>query len=260
MKFFSFLKKKKPVIGLALGSGGAKGFAHLGALKAFEENDITFDVVGGTSIGSIIGAFYADGYSSTDIHGLIDSLSLKDLLNGIPFNMDMSNVKTILDRQIGGKKIEELKKPFLCIATDADTMEEVVILDGKVSTALCASSCFMPFFKPVVDTNGRRLIDGAYQNSIPADRILEHFSPDYIVGVDLSAFKDYENAEVKQGARQNPSEQGYKYCNVMVKPDLTSFKAIEYSAKNEMYELGYKSALDVIDKIKQDFKKLKIKR
>ena len=109
--FGGFFRKQKPKsikIGLALGSGGAKGFAELGALSAFEEHGIEFDISAGTSIGSIIGAFYADGYSSTDIFRLISGLELKDLLNVIPYSMDMSNIRSVLDREIGQKNIEEL--------------------------------------------------------------------------------------------------------------------------------------------------------
>ena len=251
MGFLSFLfgKRKPAVIGLVLGSGGAKGFTHLGALKAFEENGIEFDVVGGTSIGSVVGAFYADGYTSTDISGLISGISLKDLLSGIPFNMDMSKIKNIIEKQIGGKTIEELKKPFVCVATDADDMTEVVIKQGKVSTALCASSCFMPYFRPVVDTEGRRLIDGAYVNSIPADRVKE-LGADYIVGIDLSAFGGTETKE-------KTSAVGYEICDVMLTPDLSEFSALAYNKKDEMFDLGYQSAMAHMDKIKADYKLLK---
>ena len=249
MGFWSFLKskfsKKKAVIGLALGSGGAKGFAHLGALKAFEENGIEFDVIGGTSIGSIVGAFYADGYTSTDIYGLISGLNLKEMLTGIPFNMDMSNIKKVLDRQIGGKNIEDLKKPMVVVATDADEMTEVVFKNGNVATALCGSSCFDPFFRPVIDTDGRRLIDGAYVNAIPADRVAE-LGADYIVGIDLSAFKETTSGE-------NSSSQGYNYSNVMLTPDLREYKAIAYNKRNEMYELGYQSAMEKMAEIKADY-------
>lgn len=257
MGFWAFLKskfsKKKAVIGLALGSGGAKGFAHLGALKAFEENNIEFDVVGGTSIGSIIGAFYADGYTSTDIYGLISGLNLKDMLKGIPFNMDMSNIKQVLDRQIGGKNIEDLKKPMVIVATDADEMSEVVFKEGNVATALCGSSCFAPFFRPVVDTEGRRLIDGAYVNAIPADRVVE-LGADYIVGIDLSAHKNADLLENEDlDLIENSSKQGYKYSNVMLTPDLAQFKAIAYDKRNEMYELGYQAAMEKMAEIKADY-------
>ena len=92
MGFFSWLfKRNKPQpkkLGLALGSGGAKGYAELGVLRAFEENGVEFSVVAGTSIGSIIGAFYADGYSSTDILELLNQVDFSNVLTGIPINMD----------------------------------------------------------------------------------------------------------------------------------------------------------------------------
>ena len=85
MSFFSWLfrrnKPKKIKIGLALGSGGAKGFAHIGALKAFEENGIEFDVVAGASIGSIVGAFYSAGYSATDIIEMLKRVDFGEIKN-----------------------------------------------------------------------------------------------------------------------------------------------------------------------------------
>ena len=115
MGFFSWLfriKPKKLKIGLALGSGGAKGFAELGALKAFEEAGIEFDMVSGTSIGSIIGAFYADGYSVTDISEMLKRVSPSEIINPLMVGMDMGGLKKLLDRELGDKNIEELKKPM----------------------------------------------------------------------------------------------------------------------------------------------------
>ena len=263
MGLFSFLfKRSKPVIGLCLGSGGAKGFAHLGALKAFEDLHITFDVVGGTSIGSIIGAFYADGYTVTDINGLLGSLNIKEMLTGLPINMDMSGINKNIDRAIGGKSIEELAKPFVCVATDIDTFEEVVFTSGKVGTAVSASSCYLPYFRPVVDTEGRRLIDGAYVNSIPADRVKD-LGADYIISVDLSAFteKDFKNKQFP-GASDNPSEQGYKHSDIMITPNLKNYKATNVFARHDMYELGYNAVMTRADEIKlglKNAKKRKIK-
>lgn len=242
--------KNKPVVGIALGSGGAKGFAHLGALQAFADCGVTFDVVGGTSIGSIIGAFYADGYSSTDINNLLLGIKLKDVLTGIPYNMDMSGIKRVIDREIGGKNIEELKKPFVAVCTDADEMTEVVFTSGKAATAVCGSGCFLPYFKPVVDLEGRRLIDGAYLNSVPADRVRE-LGADYVVGIDLSAFKVRDPDEkLRAGASKNPSEKGYKYSDVMLQPDLTSYASTSLSGRHEMFELGYNAAMDKMEEIK----------
>lgn len=253
-------KVKKLKIGLALGSGGAKGFAELGALKAFEENGIEFDVIAGASIGSIIGAFYADGYSSTDIYGLISGLGLKELLNGIPYNLDMSGVKAILDREIGYKNIEELGKPFRVVATEIESGEEKVFDKGNVASALCASSSFPPFFKPVF-IDGARYVDGAFTNSIPADCVRE-MGADYVVGIDLAnheakpsllsrLFPTYK-AKVKE-----PWSKGYHNSDVMLHPDLSDFQPISYKRGQEMYDIGYRHALNFIPKIKQDIENLK---
>ena len=150
MGFFSWLfKSKKPPqklkLGLALGSGGAKGFAELGALRAFEENGIEFDVIAGTSIGSIIGAFYANGYTSTDIIELLKSVDVSEIKNLFMIKMDTFGLFKQIDKTIGSLNIEDLKKPFRAIATELDTGKEHVFSEGSVASALCASSSYPPF-------------------------------------------------------------------------------------------------------------------
>ena len=83
LEFFrtKFSRRPPVALGLALGSGGAKGFAELGALKAFEENGVEFDLIAGTSIGSVVGAFYADGYSSTDSMELLRNVDYSEIKN-----------------------------------------------------------------------------------------------------------------------------------------------------------------------------------
>lgn len=267
MNFFKwlggFFRRQKPTsvkIGLALGSGGAKGFAELGALKAFEEHGIEFDVIAGASIGSIIGAFYADGYTSTDIYRLISGLGLKELLNGIPYNMDMSSVKAVLDREIGYKNIEELKKPYKVVATEIESGEEKVFDSGNLAIALCASSSFPPFFKPVF-IDGARYVDGAFTNSIPADHV-RSMGADYVVGIDLAnheakpsllsrLFPTYK-PKVKE-----PWSKGYHNSDVMLHPDLSDYSSTSYRRGEEMYDIGYQHALSFIPKIKQDIENLK---
>ena len=110
-------KKPQPIkIGLALGSGGAKGFAHLGALKAFEEFGVKFDIIAGTSIGSIVGAFYAEGYSSTDIFEMLKRVDFGEITNLFMLQMDTSGRLNVIDRELGSLDIEEIKKPFKCIS------------------------------------------------------------------------------------------------------------------------------------------------
>ncbi len=258
MGFFSWLFKRTPKkikLGLALGSGGAKGFAELGALKAFEENGLEFDVIAGTSIGSIIGAFYADGYTSNDIFELLKTVDFGDIKNTFMIKMDTAGLKGVLDNTIGNKNIEELKKPFMTVATDLDKDEEYVFDKGSVSLALSASSCYPPFFKPVI-YDGRRLIDGAFVNSIPAD-LVKGMGADIIVGIDLSNHQPSGGGFLNKlfptfvSKVTEPWAKGYEYSDVMLHPDLTEYKSISFGAGNEMYDIGYNAAILAIPEIKQ---------
>lgn len=267
MGFFSWLfrknKSQKHKIGLALGSGGAKGFAELGALKAFEENEIEFDIIAGTSIGSIIGAFYADGYSSTDIMELIKTVDAGDIKNLFMINMNTFGLFQVIDKSIGYKNIEELKKPFRAVATEVESGEEHVFSSGSVATALCASSSYPPFFKPVVIEN-LRYIDGAFCNSIPADLVKE-LGADYIVGIDLSTHEKKQSfisriIPVYKGKTDTPWQQGYDNADVMLHPDLSEYTPVSFGAMEKMFEIGYECAIKHMPKIKQDLENLKKKK
>ncbi len=264
MGFFSWLfrrnKPKKIKLGIALGSGGAKGFAELGALKAFEENEIEFDVVAGTSIGSIVGAFYANGYTSTDIFEMLRRIDAKEIANLFMMKMDTSGLFSVIDREIGSLNIEELKKPFKAVATQLESGEEHVFESGSVALALCASSSMPPFFKPVV-IDGVRYIDGAFTNSVPADLVRE-MGADYVVGIDLSTREHKPSILSKlfptyQSKVKEPWKKGYDNSDVMLHPDLNEYSAVSFGQAGRMFDLGYQSAIDALPKIKEDLEKLK---
>ncbi len=267
MGLFNFLfgskKPKKIKLGLALGSGGAKGFAELGAIRAFEENGVEFDIIGGTSIGSIIGAFVADGYSSTDIIEMLKVVDVSEIKNTLMVGMDTFGLKGVIDREIGSKNIEELKKPFVCVATHMESGGERVFRSGNIADALCASGCVPPFFKPIV-IDGEKLVDGAFSNSIPADHV-RALGADYVVGIDLSV---RDNASTNggflskvlpsyKGVVEKPWETGYKNSDIIIHPDLTGYRAVSFGKSEEMFDIGYLKALEYIPKIKSDIEKLK---
>ena len=263
MNLFKWLlgrkRPRKYKIGIALGSGGAKGFAHLGALKAFEENDIEFDVIAGTSIGSVVGAFYASGYSATDIMELLKRIDFGEITNPFMIKMDTLGMFKVIDREIGSTNIEELKKPFKAVATEIESGEEHVFDSGSVAKALCASSSIPPFFKPVV-IDGVRYVDGAFSNAIPAD-LVRNMGADYVVGIDLSTKESKGGILTKlfptyKSKVENPSAKGYEYSDVMLHPDLNEYNAISFWHGNAMYDIGYHHAMTFIPKIKQDIENL----
>ena len=264
MGFFSWLlKKSKPrkiKVGLALGSGGAKGFAHLGALKAFEENGIEFDLISGTSIGSIVGAFYANGYSSVDILELLKRIDFNEFKKLFMMQIDASGLYQVIKNQLGDLDFSELKKPFKAVATELETGKEKVFDSGNVAKALSASSSIPPFFRPVV-IDGVRYIDGAYTNAIPAD-LVKKMGADYVVGIDLSTTTSRAGLLKKlfptyKSDVENPKEKGYEFSDVMLHPDLNEFSSVSISAGSFMYDIGYHHALSFIPKIKEDLENLK---
>ena len=264
MGFFSWLiRRKKPKeikLGLALGSGGAKGFAELGALKAFEENGIQFDYIAGTSIGSIVGAFYAAGYTCTDIFEMLKRINFGEIKNLFMMSMDTSGLYSVIDREIGSLNIEELKKPFKCVATELESGDEHVFESGSVAQALCASSSMPPFFKPVV-IDGKRYVDGAYSNSVPADLVKE-MGADYIVGIDLSTRDAKPNPLLRlfptyKGKVEEPWAKGYEFSNVMLHPDLSDYSSVSFNKGNEMFDIGYSLAIEKMPQIKAEIERLK---
>ena len=262
-RLFKKSKPKKIKLGLALGSGGAKGFAHIGALKAFEENGIEFDIVAGTSIGSVVGAFYSAGYTATDILELLKRVDFSEIKNPFMIKMDTFGMFKVIDREIGSLNIEELKKPFKAVATVLESGEEHVFESGSVAKALCASSSIPPFFKPVV-IDDVRYIDGAYTNAIPAD-LVKDMGADYVVGIDLSTEESKTGLLSKifptyKSKVSDPRAKGYANSDAMLHPDLNEFSSVAFWHGLKMYDIGYHHALTFIPKIKQDIENLKKKR
>lgn len=261
-----FKRSEKPIaikLGLALGSGGAKGYAELGAIKAFEENNIEFDIIAGTSIGSVLGAFYANGYDSEKLMETVKKIDFNEIKNFLMINMDTAGMFKIIDKNIGSLNIEQLKKPFMAVATNQKTGEEKDFKSGSVAKVLCASSAYPPFFKSV-EIDGTEYIDGAFTNSVPAD-LVKQMGADYIVGIDLATHQTKQGFLSRllpsyKGKVAEPWSKGYENSNIVLHPDLSEYKPVYFWLGEEMFEIGYKCALEHMDKIKSDINKLKYPR
>ncbi len=251
-----FSRKRPPVkVGLALGSGGAKGMAHLGAIKAFEEEGITFSVVTGASIGAIVGALYAKGYSSADMAGIIEGLNRREFAKNLRPFADLSFAERFLENYLDGD-IGGLPIPFAAWATDGETNEGVPLREGELVRALTASAAIPPFFRGV-EIGGKKLYDGAFTNAIPAD-LCRELGADYVVGIDLSAFLRPEEekgritrivdsaiqAFVPVRYAEDSKSRGYDAADIMLRPNLYDYRATDISpeAMNDMFEIGYREA------------------
>lgn len=248
-------EKKKFTLGLALGGGGAKGSVHLGALRAFEEAGLEFDVVAGTSIGSLVGALYARGLNWREIDVAVSSSGLNDVKNLIVSRLTGHGVDDIIKAVCGNLDFTDLKKPFSAVAVELSSGEEKDFIEGDLVKAIGASCAIPPFFHAVT-IDGKQYVDGAYRNSVPCD-VAKILGADFVVGVDLSNGRDnnthnksylddmYKNNGVPLC---NPAK-GYEYCDYMIAPDLTKYSSTSFDALDEMFDIGYFHAKERIGDI-----------
>ncbi|CAG2535158.1 NTE family protein [Maribacter dokdonensis] len=210
--------EKDPKIGLVLSGGGAKGMAHIGALKVIEEAGIEIDYIGGSSMGAIVGALYASGYSARELDSLFTVTNVGSLIqDNLPrsaktfyekedseryaLTLPFKNFKVTVPPAFSGgqniynefvrllyhvKDIEDFNKlpiPFVCIATDIETGKQVVLDSGYLPEAILASGTLPSLFEPMA-IDGKVLIDGGVVNNYPIDEV-RAMGAELIIGVDV---------------------------------------------------------------------------
>lgn len=261
-------RNKKVKIGLALGGGGARGFAHVGAVKAFEENGLKFDYICGTSAGSIVGAFLAGGLSYSQIFEIAQNMDVKDIRTSkfvfVPSKSD--GIEKVMKSGLGDINIEDLPTPFAAVAVDIISMDECVITKGNLAKAV-AGSCSVPgIFQPVI-FGDRHLCDGGLQNTIPAD-VPKLMGCDYVVAIDVNKSRNYGTESTKlidvlsctvRILMKGNVVKGYLYSDIMIKPETKRFKSTKKEGFMDMIEEGYKATMEVMPEILKLFNKKPIK-
>lgn len=254
------VKKNKHKIGLALGGGGARGFADIGVIKAFEEEGIEFDEIAGTSAGSLVGALYAYGLTSDEMLEVAKNIKMKNIKGGLFFFMpsDTVGIQDIIKDAIGDVQFDELKTKFTAVAVDLITGKEVHLTSGNVAKSVAASCAVPGFFKPV-EIDKYRLADGGLQNNVPAD-VLKSNGCKYVFSVDINHTRgsgtsstkliDILKASIGIMMKSN-SLNGKFFSDIVIEPDLVKFSSTSSEGYLEMIEIGYKEAKKRMPEIKQ---------
>ncbi len=187
---FKNIMEKEVKIGLALGGGGAKGPAHIGVLKVFEQYGLKIHRIMGTSAGSTFAGLHALGYNSDEILVRSKGLNSKKFVKFYHYSffgdslIKDRNINNILKDMFGKNTFKDTKIPFSASAVDLEDGQEVLIEDGYLWQA-CRASAAIPFlFKPMY-LNGRYLVDGGLLNNVPVDHLREKGDCDVIIGVEL---------------------------------------------------------------------------
>ncbi|MFH6997646.1 patatin-like phospholipase family protein [Flavobacterium sp. FlaQc-57] len=283
---------KRPKIGLVLSGGGAKGFAHIGVLKVLEEAGIKIDYIGGTSMGSIIGGLYASGYNASQIDSIFKRTNFDELINdyiprssknfygkkndelyalvlpfsnfkvGIPEALSKGmynyNLLSSLTRNVRHvRDFNQLPTPFLCIGTNIETGEEVLLNKGNLVQAMMASAAFPSLFTPV-EIDGKLLVDGGVVNNYPIKEV-RNLGADIIIGVDvqddLLNRKSLKNAtrilvQITNLQSIDKMKNKIKDTDVYIKPDIRDYGVISFDKGEEIIRKGEEAAFAVYEKIK----------
>ncbi|MDK2122450.1 patatin-like phospholipase family protein [Parachitinimonas caeni] len=174
-------------IGVALGGGAAKGFAHVGVLKMLEAQGLTPVVVSGTSAGSVVGSLYAAGYTPFELQEksfALDEDSIRDLSLGGGGLVKGEKLQDYVNKLVSNRPIEKLSKPFAAVATNLDTGKRTAFVRGNTGQAVRASSSIPSIFQPVQIGN-QRYVDGGVVSPVPVDAARD-LGADFVIAVDIS--------------------------------------------------------------------------
>ena len=254
---------KRVKVGLALGGGGSRGYAHLGVAKAMREIGIPICCVAGTSIGSIVGGAIAADMLRRALNWAHepDWLKLPKLFLKLhmPWRslLGSERIETFLKDMICAKTFDELVMPFAAVATDLQTGDEVVISSGDLQSAIRASMSIPGIFEPV-EREGRILVDGGLVNPVPAD-VCRSLGADVVIAVDINSVKMApEPVRLAQLNMLDIIDQTFTVaCNrigrgvleksppdFLLKPSVGSVKMMDFRDAGRLIEIGYACTME----------------
>ena len=249
--------------GLALSGGGARGFAHVGAVMALEENGISFDLVTGTSAGSIVGGALAAGMSANDIAAMSSKTGFASVIRpAVPIRGLFSNepLGRLIAREFPAASFEELKIPFAAIAFDLEKNEKVVQTEGDLATAIRASCAVPGVFTPIRDGQGRVLVDGGVVSPLPADTARE-MGADVVVAVDLMACGASFRSNPRSGIGitiqsamallRTLAISQHTFADVVIEPAIAHLRPDQIGKRDDFIRLGYEAAAAKVEEIKR---------
>jgi NTE family protein len=238
-------------VGLVLSGGGARGFAHLGIIRALREARVPIDFVGGASIGAIIAAGVAIGWSDEEMRlryrrSFVDSNPVNDYTFPFIALTRGRKVSRLLEREYGAATIEDLPLPYFCVSANLTTRRSLEHRSGSVAQALRASVAIPGVMPPVFHSSGV-LVDGAAINNLPVD-VMQAHAPGFIIGCDVGADRSFGKRRVNifqilvHAGMINSSSSAAaqrELADVLFKPPLPNVELLDWQAFDTAIEAGY---------------------
>ena len=253
--------KKSPIIGIALGGGATRGFAHVGVLNALEQNGIVPDIVAGTSAGSVVGAIYAGGIRGARLEDVAQELNRNQVVDwsysGRGFILG-GLLQQYINKLLDDRPIETLPTVFAATATDLKTGELVVFTTGEAGLAVRASSTIPGLVSPV-NINGHDYVDGGLVSKVPV-RVAKQLGADFVIAVDVSLLPrertvlDSTFSVMEQAIAilsQAVIANDLRDADVVIRPDIGIVPLGSFDLKEHMINAGERAAIAAIPEIKR---------
>ena len=262
---------KDPIIGLALGGGAARGFAHIGVIKVLEANGIKPNVIVGTSAGSVISAIYASGMSANELQQIaidLDEATITDWTN--PFSGKMGGMikgdalQSKINQLVKNRPIEQMKIPLGIVATDLKTGNPILFQRGDTGQAVRASSSVPGIFMPTV-IQGKEYVDGGLTSPVPI-KFTKNLGADIVIAVNISSDpSDQQVSGILGTLLQTTTIMGRSItywelplADVIVIPQLPQMKSTDFRSRNAAIlagEIAMQQQITVLKNKIEEFKK-----
>lgn len=251
-----------PKVGLVLGGGAARGFAHVGVIRVLEREKIPIDLIVGTSVGSLVGAIYADKKNSFELEWTAFSLEEKDLFDYTFISPTQGfvrgeRIEEFVLKKVSARELQQLKIPLTIVATDIQNGEPVLLQTGSVARAVRASSAIPGIFIPVRN-QGKLLVDGGVLNNVPVD-VARKMGADIVIAVNLGGGRKAAQVNnVFDAIVQSlhlmsieGTEARLKNADVVIEPQVSHIGLIDFSRKKELLALGIQAAEQALPRLRE---------
>lgn len=255
-------RRDRPRIGLALSGGAARGIAHVGVLRALEEQGVPIDAIAGASAGALVGGAYAAGLSPAELEKLAREFRWRRMARfsfsrlGLQSNARM---ETFLRARLPVRRFEDLRMPFVAMATDLRSGTAVAISEGDIAFAIRASACLPALYVPVRDAHGRLLVDGGLVANLPISYVRK-LGADIVIAVDVGAdgarFMNRPRTalgvliQTFVAVERIVSNQEINKADIVITPLVGHIRWDETRRAREFIKIGYETALQSIPAIK----------
>jgi len=250
------LKSERPLVGLALGGGGARGFAHIGVIKALESAGIVPDIVTGSSSGAVIAALYAGGHSGPELERVALGIDRSDLVDFTLFGRGWvlgEALQDFVNRMVDERPIERLPRPFAAVATSAKNGRMVIFNRGNTGVAVRASASVPNLFVPPI-INGEEYIDGGLSSPVPVN-VARAMGADVIVAVDVSWFaqsRQFDGAAAPRSGRSGRYErlsEELAAADIVVVPRTVYTRMLDFEHREANIAAGAEAGQEALPRV-----------